>query len=350
MRLSSSFVAALATAAIFSAVTTAPAQAECKRYGFSVNDYGKDGPTKDAKSLLDKLIATKMSEKGIKDYKTGKKSVRCEMFLNFIVFDEYTCTAEATACWGGSSLPKSDQASADDNDEDETKAAAAKPSKDEKKEAAVNKNEEPAVKMSDAADKAVKATKSTEKTETASTKKAEAASKEEASSTAASASKAEAAKDRIAKEVADKAIPDPKDARSASDTAKAEDPATEAVETKEAKHEDTAPAGASSAATTDTANASSSTSDKAATASSDKSGTSSATAAAAQPKKKQEAAAKKASETNPVETGSLAEPAKKAAAKHSAEKSAKSTSRSVRHLAPEAGYPVPMPPPADLSP
>jgi hypothetical protein len=62
MRPSVNFVAALATAATFVVAAVLPASAECKRYGFSVNDYGKDGPTKDAKSLLDKLIATKMSE------------------------------------------------------------------------------------------------------------------------------------------------------------------------------------------------------------------------------------------------------------------------------------------------
>ena len=92
---------------------TVSANAECKRYGFSVNDYGKDGPTKDSKDLLDKLIATKMSERGVKDYHTGKKSVSCEMFLNFIVFDEHTCTAEATVCWGGSKLPGAEQAAAE---------------------------------------------------------------------------------------------------------------------------------------------------------------------------------------------------------------------------------------------
>ena len=73
MRPSVNVVAALATAATFFAAVAVPASAECKRYGFTVNDYGKDGPTTDAKSLLDKLIATKMSEKGVKDYKTGPK-------------------------------------------------------------------------------------------------------------------------------------------------------------------------------------------------------------------------------------------------------------------------------------
>ncbi len=105
-----------------------PANAECKRYGFTVNDYGKDGPTKDAKELLDKLIASKMSEKGVKDFHTGKKSVSCELFLNFIVFDEHTCTAEATVCWGGTPLPNSEQTAAAETD---TKAKATKTSSGE---------------------------------------------------------------------------------------------------------------------------------------------------------------------------------------------------------------------------
>jgi hypothetical protein len=113
MRLPFNVVAAVATAAAFISAAALPANAECKRYGFTVNDYGKDGPTKDAKSLLDKMIATKMSEKGVKDYHTGKKSVSCELFLNFIVFDEHTCTADATVCWGGSQLPSSEEAKAD---------------------------------------------------------------------------------------------------------------------------------------------------------------------------------------------------------------------------------------------
>jgi hypothetical protein len=114
MRFSVNFVSAFALAATFAVATTVSASAECKRYGFTVNDYGKDGPTKDAKELLDKLIQSKMTERGVSDFRTGKKNVSCELFLNFIVFDEHTCTAEATVCWGGSSLPGSEQSSADD--------------------------------------------------------------------------------------------------------------------------------------------------------------------------------------------------------------------------------------------
>jgi hypothetical protein len=88
----------LAAAAVAGAT---PAAAACKKFGFEVNDYGKDGPTKDAKDLLDKHIATWAKEKGIKTYTTGKKDVTCELFLNFIVFDEHTCKATATVCWQG---------------------------------------------------------------------------------------------------------------------------------------------------------------------------------------------------------------------------------------------------------
>jgi len=78
-----------------------PAHAACKRFGFTVNDYGKEGPIKDAKALLDKHIAKWAADQGISDYQTGKKDVSCELFLNFIVFDEHTCTASANVCWGG---------------------------------------------------------------------------------------------------------------------------------------------------------------------------------------------------------------------------------------------------------
>lgn len=84
------------------AVCAAPASAKCTRLAFSVNDYGKDGPTKDAKRLLDKYIAEWTAERGISGYRTGPKSVSCELFLDFGFFDEHTCRAEATVCWDGS--------------------------------------------------------------------------------------------------------------------------------------------------------------------------------------------------------------------------------------------------------
>ncbi len=76
-----------------------PAAAKCTRLGFSVNDYGKDGPTKDAKELLDKYVAKWAAEHNIAKYTIGKKDVKCELFLNLIVFDEHTCRAEASVCW-----------------------------------------------------------------------------------------------------------------------------------------------------------------------------------------------------------------------------------------------------------
>lgn len=87
------------------AAVTAPAAAKCTRLAFSVNDYGKDGPTKDAKDLLDKYIAKEMAKKGIKTYRVGKKDVTCDLFLDVGLFDEYTCKAAATVCWGDGQGP-----------------------------------------------------------------------------------------------------------------------------------------------------------------------------------------------------------------------------------------------------
>ena len=106
-------LAAAAAATLSVAHMTSPAFAACQRMGFLVNDYGKDGPTKDAKDLLDKHIAKTLAAKGITKYTTGTKSVSCEMFLNFIVFDEHTCTASATVCWDGTPLPKGETAAVD---------------------------------------------------------------------------------------------------------------------------------------------------------------------------------------------------------------------------------------------
>ncbi|MFN3869444.1 MAG: hypothetical protein ACK4MF_10295 [Hyphomicrobiaceae bacterium] len=95
---------ALAASAV--TMVASPAYAKCTRLGFSVNDYGKEGPTRDAKELLDKYIAKWAAEQGIAKYTTGKKDVSCELFLDFIVFDEHTCRAEATVCWGDGAAAK----------------------------------------------------------------------------------------------------------------------------------------------------------------------------------------------------------------------------------------------------
>jgi hypothetical protein len=92
-----------------------PASAACTRLAFSVNDYGKDGPTSDAKGLLDKYVAKWATEHNIPKYTTGTKTVNCELFLNFIVFDEHTCRAEATVCWDGAPVtPQAKSASTSD--------------------------------------------------------------------------------------------------------------------------------------------------------------------------------------------------------------------------------------------
>ena len=104
------FATTTATAALAATLMLAcalPASAACTRLAFSVNDYGKDGPTKDAKGLLDKYVAKWAVEHNIAKYQTGKKDVSCELFLNFIVFDEHTCRAEATVCWDGPPVAKS---------------------------------------------------------------------------------------------------------------------------------------------------------------------------------------------------------------------------------------------------
>ena len=86
-------------AAVAALCLAAPAQAACQKLAFSVNDYGKDGPTRDAKALLDKYIERWTAEQGIKKYTVGKKDVKCELFLDVGLFDEHTCKATASVCW-----------------------------------------------------------------------------------------------------------------------------------------------------------------------------------------------------------------------------------------------------------
>ena len=88
-----------ATAMLVSA--GAPAYAACKQFSLSVNHYGMEGPTRDAKLLLDKRIADWTERVSLKRYKVVKKSVSCELPLNFRVFDEHTCKATAKVCWSG---------------------------------------------------------------------------------------------------------------------------------------------------------------------------------------------------------------------------------------------------------
>ena len=59
------------------------AEAACQRLGFSVNDYGKEGPANDAKALLDKYIAEWSAKNGIKRYRTGKENRDLRAVLGF---------------------------------------------------------------------------------------------------------------------------------------------------------------------------------------------------------------------------------------------------------------------------
>ena len=87
------------TAAVAGAQAAGKSGSRCTRMAFEVNDYGKDGPTKDAMQLLDVHVAKWAAEKNIKKYTIGKKVVNCRLFLDFGVFDEHTCRAEAPVCW-----------------------------------------------------------------------------------------------------------------------------------------------------------------------------------------------------------------------------------------------------------
>ena len=96
---------AMLAGAAMACAAAAPAAAKCQRLAYSVNDYGKEGPTNDAKKLLDKYIADWTKGQGIAKYTVGKKDVKCDLFLNFIVFDEHTCQASALVCWGDGAAP-----------------------------------------------------------------------------------------------------------------------------------------------------------------------------------------------------------------------------------------------------
>jgi hypothetical protein len=96
-----SIVRPVAMAAALVVGLASSADAACTRLAFSVNDYGKEGPIRDAKSLLDKHAADWAAKNGIKKFTVGKKDVSCELYLDLIVFDEYTCKAEANVCWEG---------------------------------------------------------------------------------------------------------------------------------------------------------------------------------------------------------------------------------------------------------
>ena len=99
MRCSAIIFLLVSLAAGASTSAASPAKTECRTFGFSVNDYGKKGPTEDAKKLLDEYVADYANKNGIKGYKTGEKTVSCKLFLDFGFFDEHMCKAEAQVCW-----------------------------------------------------------------------------------------------------------------------------------------------------------------------------------------------------------------------------------------------------------
>lgn len=159
MRITFKFTVAALALAGWAVMTAAPAAAKCTRMGFTVNDYGKDGPTKDAKDLLDKHVAKWAAEKGVTTYKIGAKDVKCELFLNLILFDEHTCTASASVCWDegpaaakpvtdaaapAGDAKKTDAAKAAD-DKPKTKAADADKAADTQKEKSEKSDSAPAV-------------------------------------------------------------------------------------------------------------------------------------------------------------------------------------------------------------
>jgi hypothetical protein len=96
-----SLVGMVSAAVAITAGLSSVAEARCTKLAFSVNDYGKSGPTADAQKLLDTYIAKWTAERGVKTYTTGKKDVSCELFLDVGLFDEHTCKAAATVCWPG---------------------------------------------------------------------------------------------------------------------------------------------------------------------------------------------------------------------------------------------------------
>lgn len=105
MQTGSKFGLFAATLASFVLPMTSLADAKCTRLAFSVNDYGKEGPTNDAKAMLDKYIAKWTADRGITGYTTGPKKVTCELYLDLLLFDEHTCKAEASVCWADASVP-----------------------------------------------------------------------------------------------------------------------------------------------------------------------------------------------------------------------------------------------------
>ncbi|MEL7542168.1 MAG: hypothetical protein AAGJ70_00170 [Pseudomonadota bacterium] len=96
--------ALVATIAVISTLTSyapeASAHGQCKIVGYEVRDFGKVGPTADAKRLLDERIPKWAKKNGYRGaHKSGKKKVSCKLYLDVGFFDEWTCTATQRVCY-----------------------------------------------------------------------------------------------------------------------------------------------------------------------------------------------------------------------------------------------------------
>jgi hypothetical protein len=100
-RSQSAALAFLSLAALIAAPMPAASARQCQPLASSVNDYGKEGPARDAQTRLDAYAKRWAADHGVKTYTLGKKAVTCKLFLDFGFFNEYTCEAQADICWGG---------------------------------------------------------------------------------------------------------------------------------------------------------------------------------------------------------------------------------------------------------
>lgn len=92
--------AALACAGLATVPTADPAAAACRTLGFSVNDFGKEVPTRDSRSLLQDYVKRWTKEQGIRRYRVGKTTTTCKLYLKLpILGEEYTCKSQARVCW-----------------------------------------------------------------------------------------------------------------------------------------------------------------------------------------------------------------------------------------------------------
>lgn len=92
-------VAAPAAVAVPDAAKPKPRPRTCHRFAHSTNDYGKIGPTSEAKRLVEVAAENWAAAHKVKRFSLGAKSVKCVLFLDFGLFDEYTCTAEMSICY-----------------------------------------------------------------------------------------------------------------------------------------------------------------------------------------------------------------------------------------------------------